>query len=350
MMSYQISHSPDRILYYKWESESMAVPKHIQGTIPVRNHLRWLIFISIISLGVGACTRERPAPEPTATSALPAAPAGGSGGGEPAVTVETATPEEAAVEETLTPPEAGPVQTFEHRVEAGETLLSVAEQFDTDVETLRKLNFLINDNIIAGQILQIPYIEGMTAEGAPTPTSAPYRYAVQVGDTLGSISLKFNVSTVAIIEANGLLDPDNLVVGQEILIPGYQPAAQEGGSDSPATTGEEAGSEGQVVHVVQQGESLSEIAQSYNVDANALAQANGIINPNLLRAGQKLVIPGITLQEAARLRGTIHVVQAGESLLSIATRYGVTVEELMTTNAIANPNQILVGQELIIPQ
>jgi LysM repeat protein len=275
-------------------------------------------------------------------------PASGSGGADPLVKVETATPEEAP-----TPTVAGPVQTFEHRVEAGETLLSVAEQFDTDVGTLRKLNFLINDHIIAGQILQIPYLEGMTAEGAPTPTPAPYRYAVQVGDTLGSISLKFNVSTVAMIEANGLLDPDNLVVGQEILIPGYQPAASEASgpeaADGPSTTGGDAAAEGEVIHVVQQGESLSEIAQSYNVDANALAQANGIINPNLLRAGQKLVIPGITLQEAARLRGAIHVVQAGESLLSIATRYGVTVEELMTTNDIANPNQILVGQELIIP-
>ncbi|MCB0238340.1 MAG: LysM peptidoglycan-binding domain-containing protein, partial [Anaerolineae bacterium] len=46
------------------------------------------------------------------------------------------------------------------------------------------------------------------------------------------------------------------------------------------------------VHVVQRGENLSTIAQSYGISQAALAQANGISNPNLIYVGQRLVIPG----------------------------------------------------------
>lgn len=291
-----------------------------------------------------ACTRNRPAPAATATAALPDAPVSASGA-EPAV--EQATPIPDAAEPTATPTAPGVAETFEYRVERGDTLFSVASKFETDVTTLRQLNFLIDDNIIIGQILQVPYKPGMTEAGAPTPTPEPFRYAVAPGDTLSSIARRFDVTTIAIIEANGLLDPNSVVVGQELLIPGYQPTTGGQADTGSATPG--ASTAAEVVHVVQLGEGLLEIATKYGVDVNAIAQANNITNRNLLRAGQRLVIPGLTQQEAARLRGTVHVVQSGESLSSIAARYGVTVNALMTMNAITDPNQIFVGQELIIP-
>ncbi|HMN30482.1 MAG TPA: LysM peptidoglycan-binding domain-containing protein, partial [Caldilineaceae bacterium] len=92
-----------------------------------------------------------------------------------------------------------------------------------------------------------------------------------------------------------------------------------------------------------------EIAQQYGVDAAAIVQANNITNRDVLRAGQELIIPGVTQQQAARAQGTVHVVAAGETISQIANRYGVTVDAILTTNAISNANQIFVGQELIIP-
>lgn len=312
----------------------------------MRHSLRWLLFASLMMFLLAACTRNRPTPDPTATAVLPDAPVSAPGGAEPAV--EQATPAPEATEPTATPTEPGVAETFEYRVERGDTLFSVALKFETDVDTLRKLNYLIDDSIIIGQILQVPYKPGMTEAGAPTPTPEPFRYTVEPGDTLSSIARKFNVTTIAIVEANGLLDPNSVVVGQEFLIPGYQPpAAGQTGAPQDETAGS-AASGAEVVHVVQPGEGLLEIATKYGVDANALAQANNITNRNLLRVGQRLVIPGLTQQQAARLRGTVHVVQSGESLSSIAARYGVTVNEIMTMNAIADPNQIFVGQELII--
>ena len=106
------------------------------------------------------------------------------------------------------------------------------------------------------------------------------------------------------------------------------------------------------VHVVQRGENLSSIAQRYGISPAALAQANGISNPNLIYVGQRLTIPGAGGGNSGggggAASGGIHIVQRGESLSSIAARYGTTTAALARANAISNPNHIYVGQRLIL--
>jgi LysM repeat protein len=141
-------------------------------------------------------------------------------------------------------------------------------------------------------------------------------------------------------------------VGAVIIIPGYQPPPDEStGETAGAATGETTTTTGgtQVIHIVQPGEGLIGIAELYGVSSSDIATANNITNRNVLRVGQELIIPGITTQQAAAARGAVHVVQSGESLLGIALRYGVTVEEILSTNQIDNPDAIYIGQELIIP-
>ncbi|PIU90117.1 MAG: hypothetical protein COS63_03990, partial [Anaerolineae bacterium CG06_land_8_20_14_3_00_57_67] len=53
----------------------------------------------------------------------------------------------------------------------------------------------------------------------PTPRSGPETYIVQAGDTLGAISLRYGVSVEALMQANGLYDPNTLAVGQTLQIP-----------------------------------------------------------------------------------------------------------------------------------
>jgi LysM repeat protein len=77
--------------------------------------------------------------------------------------------------------------------------------------------------------------------------------------------------------------------------------------------------------------------------------ANGLTDQDILRIGQELIIPGVTARDVAEAQGNVHVVAAGESLLSIALLYGVTVEELQAANELDNPDSIFIGQELIIP-
>jgi len=97
------------------------------------------------------------------------------------------------------------------------------------------------------------------------------------------------------------------------------------------------------IHIVQRGETLYSIARRYGVDVWTIARANGITNPNCIYVGQRLVIP------AGQPVGTVHVVQPGEMLTRIALRYGVDVWAIARANNITNLNHIYVGQRLIIP-
>lgn len=315
--------------------------------------LRRLAF-ALAAIVLVACTRERPTPPPTATSALPVSePTRTAPGLEPQV---SSTTPEAGAAPILTPtlalvltptPQNG--ETFQYVVADGDTLGSIALRFGTDIDTLRELNNLDSDALYVGQPIYVPYIEGMTVEGMPTPTPGPLLYTIQSGDTLSSIALRYGVETVQIIEANNLLDSNNLTIGSTIIIPGVQQAptdAQEGATPDAADA---TGAGDSVIHVVQPGEGLFDIAEAYGVSVDAIAQANNIGNRNMLRVGQELVIPGVTAREAAAARGEIHVVQTGESLMGIAVQYGVTVEEILVANDINNPDAIFEGQELIIP-
>ncbi len=97
------------------------------------------------------------------------------------------------------------------------------------------------------------------------------------------------------------------------------------------------------VHIVQYGETLSAIAARYGTTASALAQANGIANPNLIYVGQRLVVP------CTQPTGFVHVVQPGETLTYIALHYGVDAWSIARANGITNMNFVYVGQRLTIP-
>jgi LysM repeat protein len=99
-----------------------------------------------------------------------------------------------------------------------------------------------------------------------------------------------------------------------------------------------------IVHVVQYGETLYSIARRYGVNVWTIANANRITNPNRIYVGQRLVIP------SGRPAGTIHVVQPGEALLQIALRYGVDAWTIAHANGITNLNHIYIGQRLVIPK
>lgn len=101
-------------------------------------------------------------------------------------------------------------------------------------------------------------------------------------------------------------------------------------------------------HVVTRGETLYSIAQRYGLTVQELAAANGIINVNDIDAGQELVIP-VAGTVVVPTEGTVHIVSAGDTLFRIGLRYGFTVEELATYNNITNINSLEIGQEIKIP-
>ncbi len=114
----------------------------------------------------------------------------------------------------------------------------------------------------------------------------------------------------------------------------------------------------------QQGDTLSAIARRYGVTADQLIEANAIADERIF-AGQKLIIPGysptkpqpapvIEPQPLPPLTPPIdqyfmYTVTRGDTLHSIANRYGVTVQQIIELNQIENPDMIRVGQQLMIP-
>jgi LysM repeat protein len=104
---------------------------------------------------------------------------------------------------------------------------------------------------------------------------------------------------------------------------------------------------GEQTHIVQPGENLFRIALHYGMTYQALATANGIVNPDLIYVGQRLTIS--TEAPAVSTGERIHVVQPGENLFRIGLKYGVTVEAIATANGIRDVNFIYPGQRLRIP-
>jgi|GEM_PF-367852 len=164
------------------------------------------------------------------------------------------------------------------------------------------------------------------------PVRADTIHIVRPGETLSSIARMYGVSVQAIINANGLSNPNLIYVGQRLRIPGGGPPA--GGS-------------GCVVYTVKRGDTLAAIAWRYGVTVSAIVAANDLRNPNVIYIGQRLCIPAIAPPQPCQ--PTVHIVQRGETLAAIAWRYGVTVSAIVAANGLRNQNLIYVGQKLVIP-
>jgi len=108
----------------------------------------------------------------------------------------------------------------------------------------------------------------------------------------------------------------------------------------------------QSVYVVQRGDNLYRIALRHGTTVQAIMNANGLRNANVIYVGQRLVIPGRGSgggSGGGSAAGGVHVVQRGEILARIAARYGTTVQAIVNANRLRNANVIYVGQRLIIP-
>ncbi|KAB2328811.1 glycoside hydrolase family 18 protein [Bacillus mesophilum] len=95
------------------------------------------------------------------------------------------------------------------------------------------------------------------------------------------------------------------------------------------------------IHVVRPGQSLTSIAQAFGTTTADLVEANELPNPNNLVVGQTLVIPIV---------GSFYWVQPGDSLYSISQRFGLTYQELARINGLSVNQPLQVGFRLYIPQ
>ncbi len=108
-----------------------------------------------------------------------------------------------------------------------------------------------------------------------------------------------------------------------------------------------------ISYTVQSGDTLSSIASRYGTTVQELVDMNGLSNPNLIYPGEVLRIATNSTVHGSETRGTgsiIYTVQRGNTLSQIASTYGVSVSHIVEINNIANPNLIYPGQKLRITE
>ena len=187
---------------------------------------------------------------------------------------------------------------------------------------------------------------GSTSSGSSTSTSGgEQKYTVKAGDTLSTIAAKYGTTYQKLATYNGIADPNKIKVGQVIKIPGT--GSTSSGSSTSTSGGEQK-------YTVKAGDTLSTIAAKYGTTYQKLATYNGIADPNKIKVGQVIKIPGTGSTSSGSSASTsggeqTYTVKAGDTLSSIAAKYGTTYQKLATYNGIANPNNITVGQVIRIP-
>ena len=116
-------------------------------------------------------------------------------------------------------------------VKPGDNLWQISKQFGTTVDAIVQANSIPNPNLIyVGQVLEIPGVptSAPPSPGEPTPPPPPppsqTTYVVKPGDTLTKIAAQFGTSVSALVQANNIVNPNLIFVGQILVIPGAAPA------------------------------------------------------------------------------------------------------------------------------
>lgn len=226
-----------------------------------------------------------------------------------------------------------------YEVNDGDTVSQIAVKFGITTQEIKLANpGVILDLIAVGQRLALP--RGVEPLPEPTPNPNVLYHEVKEGETLGAIAVLYGVESLEIAKINGLASPDQLGIGQKLRLPDsaillslpiFDPLAAEG-----------------LVHTVQAGESLGEIALRYEVTLSTLVEVNDLSDANQLALGQKIFVPGVTPLEGESPR--VHTVLAGETLSSIAEFYQVPLSVLRSANNLTDGEDLVEGQELNVPK
>lgn len=193
---------------------------------------------------------------------------------------------------------------------------------------------LYTEDIFLSDTSTIPEVQNGTQEfNTSTET-----YVVQSGNTLSGIAEMFGTTVQELVQINNISNPNLIFPGQVLKI-----------LTNSTNNGEETRGAGSITYTVQRGDTLSQIAQVYNVTVAHIVEINGIQNPNLIFPGEKLRITESNVQQLNPiLQNNYYTVQRGDTLSGIALQLGVTVSYLVNLNGITNPNLIYAGQILKI--
>lgn len=230
-----------------------------------------------------------------------------------------------------------------YKVRRGDNISKIAKRFGVSVKELMAANNLRKKNFLkAGQVLKLPnnsktrqYKASKTKQQLAKNTSKRSSYTVKRGDTIASISRKTGASQKQLMSLNSLSNKNKIFVGQKLV-------TQQGSSTAKKVQAAKL-----VKYKVRQGDNLSNIAKRHNVSINTVAQINGLRKNKFLRIGQVLKLPQkASVSVASSTPTQRYTVRQGDTLSSIAVRFGTTQSKLASLNKLGNKNALKLGQKL----
>lgn len=250
-----------------------------------------------------------------------------------------------------------PDNFMNHEIKRKETPYFISKKYDITIEDIYEYNPGLK-KFSKGKIIKIPQWTGNPYETQQNVADNKdeerkvqfFNYTVQKGETLYSLSKRFNLTIPEILHYNP--EARNLREGSELKLPENR--------ESPVdNTSKDSGSEeGIQFHIIESGETLYGLTKKYNVSKEELVELNPVLKKNF-PAGEVIKIPLKThgiysdSSEAGDVSGLglkKHVVKKGETLYSLAESYGVETNDIKKYNQALNYRELVSGETLFIPQ
>jgi LysM repeat protein len=178
------------------------------------------------------------------------------------------------------------------------------------------------------------------------------------GEKLSGVARLYRTSVSAILEMNNLKEARSVRTGMTLLVPAGPGFNLESvaSSDEESSGGSRRSRKAKASsYVVRKGDTLQSIAEKFSLPVEEVARLNGLSSPDTIYPGQKLNMGGADSDDepsgkAAHKKKEIVVykVRRGDTLCAIASRFNVTIEEILSTNNMSSSRQIYPGQKLRI--
>jgi LysM repeat protein len=201
-------------------------------------------------------------------------------------------------------------ESISHTVVRGDTVAILAQRYGSTVDAIAQANGLDSSYFLqVGQVLVIPVADAEAVEVEPTATTLVVTatpagpvpalgtgnvYIVRPGDTLGRIARLFNTNVETLAQLNGIVNINQIQVGQQLMLPAEQ-QAQVSPEATPTTASAPSvpasSDRPQATYTVRPGDSLYKISLMFRVSISEIAQANNLSNRNRIYVGQTLIIP-----------------------------------------------------------